>query len=308
VISYGALLAGVTLAALGGELFVRGLLGFARWLRVHPGVVAATLAAFATSAPELSVGINAALAGTPQIALGDSLGSNVANLGLILGVTVVLGGARISDRSFTRNMAVGALAPAATAALAATGELGRPQAAALMAVFFAWLAATILDARRERSAVLTLAEKDLKRTVLSMGLGMLAMAGAGRLIVLGATAIAERWGVDVFVVGALIAAVGTSTPELAVSLVSRARGHDDVSIGTLLGSNVFNGLFIVPLVCLIAPTMLPWRELAPTLGFGLIVVALTHPGQARHLSRGRGLLLLSAYVGFVIALASGGSR
>jgi cation:H+ antiporter len=305
MISYGALLAGVALAALGGELFVRGLLGLARWLRVHPGVVAATLAAFATSAPELSVGINAALAGTPQIALGDSLGSNVVNLGLILGVTVVLGGARISDVSFVRNMTVAALAPAATAVLAATGGLGRPQAAALMALFFAWLAATVLDARRQRATIPPMAEKNLKRTALAMGLGVLAMAAAGRLIVVGAAEIAQRWGIDAFIVGALIAAIGTSTPELAVSLVSRARRHDDVSIGTLLGSNLFNGLFIVPLVCLIEPATLPWRELAPVLGFGLVAVVLTHPGQTRHLSRGRGLLLLSVYAAFVIALASG---
>jgi cation:H+ antiporter len=306
VISYGALLAGVALAALGGDLFVRGLLGLARQLRVHPGVIAATLAAFATSVPELSVGINAAMAGTPQIALGDSLGSNVANLGLILGVTVVLGGARISDESFTRNVTAAALAPAMTAALAATGGFGRPQAAALMALFLAWLAATVVDARRQRATTPPMAEISLKRAVLALVLGTLAMAAAGRLIVVGAAAIAQRWGIDAFIVGALIAAIGTSTPELAVSLISRARRHDDVGVGTLLGSNLFNGLFIVPLVCLIEPVTVPWRELAPVLVSGLVVVALVHPGRVRRLSRGRGVLLLSVYLTFVIALASGG--
>ena len=306
--SYLILSIGIALAALGGDLFVRGILGIARWLRVPAGVVAATLAAFATSAPELSIGVNAALAGAPQIAIGDSLGSNVVNLGLILGAMLILGGVRIAKETLTRNLAAAALAPVATAALMVEGELGRLHAAALMGLFFAWLAATLIDAHRRRTPADALAGKVKVLTAAQLAVGLAAMAVGGHLIVVGASGLATSWGVDQFIVGALITAIGTSTPEIAVALTSRFRGHGDLSLGTLLGSNIFNGLFIVPLVCLIEPASVPLREALPVLGFGLVVVALAYPGRGGALTRGRGVLLVATYTAFVMALLpTGGS-
>lgn len=301
--SYLWLGAGIALAAAGGDLFVRGLVAFGQWLRVPLAMVAATVAALATSAPELAVAINAALTENTVIALGDSLGSNVVNLGLVLGAAVAIGGAKVSRDGPTANFVMAALAPVAVAALLADGHLGRVDAIALLALFVAWLAASIIDARRRR-IVSDIAPKLRPGTsAIFLLVGLALMLGAGRMIVIGATGVAAGWGVDGFVVGAVIVAAGTSTPELAVAVMSRLRGHDEVGLSALLGSNVVNALLIVPIALLIHPSDAPWYETARTLGFGLIVVALAYPrlGGAG-LGRGRGILLLAVYAAFVITM------
>ncbi len=299
---YAALLIGIALAAAGGDAFVRGIRGLADAWRVPSVLVASTLAAVATSAPELAVGINSALAGVPQIAVGDSLGSNVVNLGLILGACLVIGEMRVAREATQRAFATAALAPVATAALLAHGGLDRLHAAALMALFLAYLASSLLEARRHRAATKPSARTAAASIVTMLLLGLAAMVGGGYLIVDGAAALAVRWGIDGFVIGAAIVAFGTSTPELAVMIVARLRGHGEISLATLLGSNVFNGLFIVPTVVLIRPAVLTLDELLPALAFGLIVVALCYPGRDGRLARWRGLLLIAAYVGFIIAI------
>lgn len=302
--SYAALLIGIALAAAGGDAFVRGIRALADLLRVPSVLVASTVAAVATSAPELAVGINSALAGVPQIAIGDSLGSNVVNLGLILGACLVVGEMRVAREDTQRAFATAALAPMATAALVAHGGLGRPHAAGLMALFVAYLAASVLEARRHRRAAKSCAGLAALPVVAMLLLGLAAMIGGGYLIVDGAAALAVRWRIDGFVIGAAIVAIGTSTPELAVMVVARLRGHGEISLATLLGSNIFNGLFIVPTVVLIRPVALTLDEVLPALAFGLIVVALCYPGRGGRLLRWRGLFLTAAYVGFLIAITS----
>ena len=267
-----------------------------------PAIVASTLAAAATSAPELSVGVNSALAGTPQISIGDALGSNVVNLGLILGVALVIGDMPATRKDARRTYATAALAPIATAALLIHGDLGRPQAIGLFGLFFAWLASSVIDARRFRAHATPRRTDSGARIVAMLVLGLAAMVGGGHLIVEGAAAVAASWGIDGFIIGALIVAIGTSTPELAVTIVSRLRGHGEISLATLLGSNIFNGLFIVPTVGLIQPVALPLDEVLPALAFGLIAVALCHPDRSEKLVRWRGLLLITVYLGFIIAI------
>lgn len=298
---YVALLLGVMCAGIGGELFVRGVVGIALWARVSAGIVAATVAAFATSSPELSVAISSALAKNPQISLGDALGSNVINVALILSIPIIMTGIKSSADSVQRDFPFALFAPLLTAVLALDGELSRVDGGILLMAFLFWLGIVMLEVRRQRSA----AEKVLgeRRGWLAMALslaGFLCLIAAGRLIVIGAKGIALSFGIDEFIIGATIVAVGTSIPELATSIISKIRGHDEVGLGTILGSNIFNGLFIIAVAAMIYPIKLSLHKVLPVLAFGLVTVLLIWPPRHGRIGRSRGVLLLALYAVYVI--------
>lgn len=297
------LVLGLACAALGGELFVRGVVGIAEAARIPPGIVGATVAAFATSSPELSVAVSSALSDRPQLALGDALGSNVVNIGLVLGLAVLVGPIRVGRGTIRRDMAAALVIPLATIALAADGYLGRPDALVLLGAFFIWLVTTIAAARRERSAATAvLAEHSLSRAILVCVVGLLVLIAAGRLIVVGAKGIGADLGLDAFVVGVVFVAIGTSVPELATAVISRLRGHEEIGLGTVLGSNVFNGALVVPIVTLISPFRVDWSEIAISLVFGVLVILAVLPFPRPMLARGRGVLLLGLYGSSVVTL------
>ncbi|HQR54954.1 MAG TPA: calcium/sodium antiporter, partial [Burkholderiaceae bacterium] len=284
---YLTLALGVLSAGLGGELFVRGTVSLATWARIAPGIVGATVAAFATSSPELSVSITSALAGTPQIALGDALGSNVVNIALILALALLISGIQSSRDSIRRDFPVAFLVPVLTAALAADGELSRLDGSLMLSVFLTWMIATVIEARRQRSAAEeVLGAHRLAPALVSAAIGLALLVGAGLLIVDGARAIATSFGLSEFIIGATVVAVGTSVPELATALISKLRGHDEVGLGTVLGSNIFNGLFIVAVAALIHPIAFEASSVRVALAFGLVAVMLTLPGKSGYIGRG----------------------
>ena len=226
------LLGGLVCAAVGGELFVRSAVGIAAWARVPAGIIGATVAAFATSSPEVSVAIGAAADGRPEIALGDALGSNVVNIALVLGLALLFGPIASPRDSTRRDVPFAVIIPLATIVLALDGMITRVDGAILGVVFIAWLFLTTRAARRERSyAAAVLAERSHKRSVVEMLLGLVFLVAAGRLIVTGAKEVGADVGLSTFVIGATMVAVGTSTPELATTLIARIRGHAEVGLG-----------------------------------------------------------------------------
>lgn len=301
------LLAGVILAGLGGELFVRGAVGLARWARVAPGIVGVTVAAFATSSPELAIGITSALSGVPEISLGDALGSNVTNIGLILGLVLCLGSQTVARDGRRRDYPVALLAPVAVGVLAVDGVLGRLDGIILLGLFTAWNVAVFLEVRRQRSAAgAVLGEPRQGLVILSILAGFFMLVAAGRFIVGGAEIIAGALGLSGFVVGATLVALGTSVPELATGIIAKLKGHDEVGLGTLLGSNIFNGLFIIGVVATIHPITVDWQTTLVALVFGMVTVALMVPRQAQALGRRRGVLLLLAYALYAMAVLQAG--
>lgn len=308
---YLAVLLGVACAAGGGELFVRGAVGLARQARVAPGLVAATVAAFATSSPELSIAVSAGLAGRPEISLGDALGSNVVNVALVLvlALALVVSGISCPRGSVRRDFPMAAGTPLLTAWLLLDGVLSRLDALLLLALFAAWLGVAAVDALRQRDAAPQAPPAGAGRgwaTAAQCAAGLLLLTLAGRLIVGGARGIAADFGIDAFVVGATVVAAGTSVPELATAVVAKLRGHDEVGLGTILGSNVFNGAFIVSVAALIAPIAVGWREVATTLAFGVLSLALAYPPRDGHIGRWRGVLLLALYGVYVAAILRSG--
>lgn len=300
---YVALLLGIVCAGVGGELFVRGTVGLAGLARISPGIIGATVAAFATSSPELSVSISSALAEKPQIALGDALGSNVVNVALILGLALVISGIQSPRDSVKRDLPVALLIPIITGVLFLDGELSRIDGLLMLCLFIAWLAEAVVEARRQRSfSEEVLGERKKWLVVISCVVGLAFLIVAGNLIVTGAREIAMSLGLDEFIIGATIVAVGTSVPELATTIIAKLRGHDEVGLGTVLGSNIFNGIFIVAVAAIIHPITVPLRDLAVTLVFGVVTLAFVYPPRNGFIERRRGVLLLALYAAYVTTI------
>jgi cation:H+ antiporter len=293
---YVALILGIACAGAGGELFVRGAVGVARWLRISPGIIGATVVAFGTSSPELSIAVSSALAGNPRLSLGDALGSNVVNVALILASALVISGIQCPRGSVKRDFPVALVIPVIMGVLALDGVVSRVDGLVMLGIFVVWIAATIVEAKNQRSAAAQdLGAKRIWPALLSCAGGFVLLVAGSIFIVAGAKGIAAAFGIDEFIIGATIVAIGTSTPELATAIVAKLRGHDEVGLGAILGSNIFNGLFIVGVAATIHPITVGWREIYVALVFGIVALALTFPSGRGFIERRRGIILLVLY-------------
>lgn len=294
-VAIASLLAGVLLAGLGGELFLRGVLGLAQRLRIPAAIAAATFGAFATSSPEVFVSTVAAVRGEPAIGLGDATGSNVVNIALILALALLIRPLRARREVVALDFSAALAATAAIALMAHDGLLSRIDGLCLLAGFVCWLSLNVRAARRQRQTDDAGPQaRWLRVGVDSLG-GLALLVLAGTLVVSGAQTIALAFGVSPFLIGATLVALGTSMPELATTLVALYRRHDEVGVGTLLGSNVFNALFIVGLAAVISPIPIAGSGLWIALGAGALAVAITWPGRAEQLGRARGVALVLIY-------------
>lgn len=298
------LLAGIALAAVGGEYFVRGSVGLARWLRIPPGIVGATIAAFATSSPETSVAVLASLGGEPELALGDAAGSNLVNLGVVLGLTVIATPIVVGTADVRRELPVGIAAIGLLWVFAGEGTFTRIESAVFLSMFIAWMVWVVRDARRERAAVEALQNAPRRRVFTELAAGLLLLIIAGRLVVVAAKGFGEWLGWSEFVVGSLLVAAGTSTPEFVTAMVAARRGHAEVGVGAVMGSNVFNTLFVVGIAGLIHPITGEVEGLSLAVALGIIGTLLVVPGRDGRLGRLRGALLVAVYVAYVAGVLS----
>jgi len=300
-------LIGVALAAAGGELFVRGTVGLAERSGIPPALIAVTVAAFATSSPELVVAIDSARAGVPQIALGNALGANVVNIALVFGLALLVAPAKLTRGSLRRDLPAALALPAATALFSATGVLSRVAALGLATVFVAWLTLTVREMAARAGDVHPRPGSggSLRRWALVALAGVAMLWAAGDAIVAGASMLAERRGWDPFVVGATLVALGTTTPELATMIVSRLKGHDEVGAGTLLGSCMFNGGLIIPVAALITPIATDLRDVAIPLGAGVVSILVLLSVRGPVAGRTHGALLVGCYLAYIALLAAG---
>lgn len=297
-----ALLAAIPLAALGGEYFFKGVLGLAFCLRLPKFLIAASLAAFATSSPELTVSIMAALGGKPEIGLGDALGGNMVNIALILGLVLLSGALPVRLCELRRDFVLALIVPILTMILAADSTLSGTDGILLLGLFLVWLALMIKQAIRHRQkTVETDADSPSNTTyaLLFLIVGLACLLLAGHFFVTGANGIATALGVHGYIIGATMVALGTSLPELVTTLFARLHGHDDVGLGILLGSNLFNGLAIVGVTAVIHPIHAPFREVAVALIFSTLAVLLILP-RNDVISRQRGIGLVSVYMAYMI--------
>ncbi len=301
------LVLGVGLLTLGGEALIRGALAIARRAGVSPLLSGLVIVGFGTSAPELVVSVDAALNARPDIAVGNVVGSNIANVLLILGLCALVRPLSVQPLALRRD----ALAVVATSGLfvllVGRGALGRADAAILLvglAAYLAWAywterdpAAPAAEVQRAEAEELSAVPRSFPMSALSIVLGLAFLIGGSRVLLLGAVELAQRLGVPEAVVGLTLVAVGTSIPELAVSLLASLRGHADVAVGNILGSNLFNLLGILGLSALLQPLPIHERILGfdqwVLLGVSILLLWFLYTG--RRLSRLEGATFLVAY-------------
>ena len=304
-----ALVGGLALLTGGATALVRGASALALRLGLTPLVVGLTVVAFGTSAPELVVSVQAALAGAGGIAVGNVVGSNVANIGLILGLAVLVRPFAV-DRSLLRRDVPVLLAVTLGAALVlADRTVGTAEGAALVAGLAAYLVWSVRQARRDTAAAAAVGA-DLPapsgpawRDLLLVAGGLIGLVGGADLFVGGAVALAEAAGVSSAVIGLTVVAIGTSLPELATSLVAAWRGESEIAAGNVVGSNLFNLLGILGVAALVRPIAAPglaMADVAVMVGFTLAMAVLMLLG--RRLVRLEGAALTSGYVAYLAYL------
>ena len=255
--------AGFLLLFLGGDVVVRGAVALARRFEVPPLVIGLTIVGFGTSLPELLVSVNAALDGAPGIALGNVIGSNLANMMLILGAAALVFPIAVAPAAVRRDGLAMAAFTALFAAVGLDGSCGALEGAAMVAVLVfyiglsLWRGMTVDDAaarlhREEAEEISGLPTRLWAMAALLAG-GFAAVGVGAELLVEGARALAAAAGVPDEVIGLTLVEVGTSLPELAPALVAAWRGHSDVCLGNVIGSNIFNLLGILGITALAAP-------------------------------------------------------
>lgn len=303
------IVAGVGLLYLGGEFLVRGAVDLARRVGLSPLVVGLTVVAFGTSSPELAATLAAGFEGSPAVAVGNVLGSNIANLGLILGAAALVVPLAAGARFLRREVPFMVVVAALVWPLGRDGVYGRLEGFGLLAALGLYL--VVLLKTPERPEVVAEyrerygeRHRPLWRSAAAVAAGIAALVAGARLLVAGAVALARGFGVPETVIGLTLVAVGTSLPELASSLVAAARRESDIVLGNLVGSNIFNVLGILGTAALVRPLALPFAavrtDFAVMVAFSLAIALLLLTG--RRLSRLEGALLVAAYAGYVIYL------
>lgn len=304
----GLLAMGVIALYFGAEWLVRGAAGLARVFGVSPLVVGLTVVSYGTSAPELAVSVVAALDGKSAIALGNVVGSNIANIGLILGITALIAPPLVEGSLARRELPTLLLATAAVPAILLDGVIGRIEGTLLTAGAIAFTLATLKWSRQspENAAEEQPQEPGDGKLRLAMiaaaGLGVLLVGG--KVFVGGAVGLALALGMSERVVGLTVVAVGTSLPELAASLVAALRGHSELAVGNVVGSNVFNVFLILGLTSLVRPIEGALHAMTLDLGVmgALTVLCVISMRAARRIPRWEGGLLVCCYVAFLLVL------
>lgn len=309
------LVAGAFLLYMGAEWFVGGASALALTLRVPKILIGLTVVAYGTSAPEIIVGVAAAGAGHGDVALGNVIGSNIANIGLILGCAALVRPARVDGALRRRELPVLLLCTAMLPLLLIDGRISRIEASALLVAALAYTSWMIRAARRAsvstagRDVAATLDAADTagaSRPPGALRAGVIAAAGlgvllvGGNLFVDGAVTLAHVFGMSERLVGLTIVALGTSLPELVTSVIAARRGHSDLAVGNVIGSNIFNVLLCLGAAGLAGSMAASLREVALDLGALTVmtVLAAVFIRTERTISRLEGGIVLALYIAF----------
>jgi cation:H+ antiporter len=302
---------GLTLLIWGADRFVHGAAAIARNLGVAPLMIGLTIVSMATSAPEILVSIVAALRDEPDLAIGNAIGSNIANIGLVLGATALIRPIELKSATLRREMPALLAVSLLTVALFLDSVLNRVDGFVLLTalvIVIIWLVRLGLRSSANdpmQSDFEAEIPSDMKTPVaviwLVIGLGSL-LWGAD-LLVDGAIEIARTVGVSEVVIGVTLVALATSLPELAVSAVSAVRGEYGLAIGNIVGSNIFNLLAVIGIAAAIQPAVLPPTVLSlhifVMVAFTLVLFAMTYEYDGRAaVSRFEGFMLVVAYLAF----------
>lgn len=302
---------GLVLLTIGAEILIRGATALARQFGVSELLIGLTLVGFGTSTPELVSSVQAALAGSPGVAIGNVVGSNIANILFILGLSAAITPFAVDQKAFRRDGFVCLAATIAAIGVSMTGEFGRIAGFAFLAAIAAYIVYAFLSERRHPESPLT--EQHLKDAAKIQGpkaiwldivmaiAGLALLVVGARFLVTGSINVAASLGISETIIGLTVVAVGTSLPELVTSIMAAVRGRSALALGNVVGSNIYNIFGILGLTAVIHPVAAPkeivafdnWVMLGATL---LMMLFAMTKGR---LSRAEGVLLAVCYVLYV---------
>lgn len=298
---------GLVLLVLGGDWLLKAAVGMSLRLNISKIIIGMTVVSFATSAPELIVSLKSAIDGFPDIALGNVVGSNIANIGLILGLVMIISEMKVDESFFKTDWPVMLVASFLLfGILLFDGEIGRIEGILL---FLCIIGFVIYLVKYQNTSP---EEIDLPETIqmkIPLILWFLAIGGGAlyfgsELLIKGAVNVAQQFGVSDRIIAVTVVAVGTSIPELAASLIAAIKKESSISIGNIIGSNIFNILSVLGLTAIIHPIKLVDNKLISfdiywMLGFAFILLPLVLLPKKGFLDRKAGIVLLSSYILFV---------
>jgi cation:H+ antiporter len=317
LLTSGAILVGLALLAWGGDRFIVGASATARNFGVSPVLVGLTIVGFATSAPEMLVSALAAWSGTPGLAIGNAVGSNIANLGLVLGAAVLIRPLVTQSRTLRRELPALLASTFLPFLLLLDGELSAVDAAILLAslaILVYWLAflgyrTSALDPIRAEYAAEIRADLTTTKALLWLVVGLTALLGGADLLVVGATSAARALGIREVVIGLTVVAVGTSLPEFAVAVAAAYKNEPDLVLGNVIGSNIFNMLAVVGIAGLIAPHRIDPEMLTmhypvmAAMTLGVFILTYNRGQQRGTLGRRGGAAILGFFIFYQSAVA-----
>lgn len=324
-LSIVAVIAGLALLVWSADKFVDGAVGVAKFCGMSSLLIGMVVVGFGTSAPEMVVSALSALQGNPELALGNAYGSNIANIALILGVTAIIIPVVVKKIALRRDLPILLAVSVLAFYQLHDGAISRMDAVVLLAVFVGIMLFNILSERTiaKKAAAenpVDAAQPDsakkssLSKSVLWLVLGLVLLVASSRMLVWGAVEIARSLGVSDLLIGLTIVAVGTSLPELASSIMAARKGEDDLAVGNILGSNLFNTMAVVGIAGVIAPMdsvdkSVFTRDLPLMLGLTALLFIFGIPfrklkGGVGRINRFEGIFFVAVYVGYLYLLAS----
>ena len=305
-----AIIGGLLLLIWSADRFVDGAAATARHFGMPQLLIGIVIIGFGTSAPEMIVSALSALNGNPGIALGNAYGSNITNIGLILGLTALVLPLAVNSQVLKQELPVLIFVTALSAFLIMDGDVLRLDAWILLGIFFIYMGWTIFTGLRNRDDSLVhdvkeeLQEQEymsLAKALMWVVIGLALLMGSSQLLVWGAVEIARYFGVSDLVVGLTIVAVGTSLPELASSIAAARKNEVDLAVGNIIGSNLFNTLAVVGLAGAIAPMQIEQEVFTrdmPVMSVLTVLLLVFGFGKKGQINRIKGLILLLAYIGY----------
>ena len=324
ILFIAAIVIGLVLLVWSADRFVDGAVGVAQFLGMSTFLIGMVVVGFGTSAPEMVVSILSAMNNTPQLALGNAYGSNIANIALILGATALIAPVIVKKQAMSRDIPILLLVTVLTVLLVKDGNVSFSDGAFLLLAF---VAVTVLniglelkDRRKRKKAEMLDGEipevaGPIWKSLLWLVVGLGVLIASSRMLVWGAVGMAQALGVSDLVIGLTIVAVGTSLPELASSIAAARRGENDLAVGNIIGSNFFNTLVVVGIAAVISPinSMEPAvlsRDVPIMSALTLLLFLMSFPFLKRKRKKGGqfgfgrigGALLLSLYVAYLVLL------
>ncbi|WP_250657308.1 calcium/sodium antiporter [Alkalimarinus coralli] len=310
ILFFAGIIAGLVVLVWSADRFVNGSVATARNLGMSPMLIGLTIVAFGTSAPEMIVSGTAALSDASNLAVGNAIGSNIANIALVLGITALVSPIPLKPLVLKREFPVLVTATLLVTLLFLDNHLGIWDGIimiVILAISMYFLTRNNLDAPEILEEINEIPSTSTAKAILQLVISLGLLLASSKLLVWGASGVARELGVSELIIGLTIVAIGTSLPELAASVASALKGHHDIALGNIIGSNLFNLLAVLPIPALLNPVMLDsevlLRDYSIMLALTLLLAAAAYIMQKKgRLGRSFGSGMLAIYVAYLILL------